>query len=258
MSIVLNEYEWAEGAIESKDIGSKPVKTLDRVAKYYLARGYSKKDTRVLLESFFLQSTGGPVTSSWSDLLDKIVKNAGKYPLIQVDGVSISKKEMEIIETLDGSQLRRLAFTLLCIAKFKDIVSPLSNHWVKEPDREVMCMANINTSVKRQCLLFSQLRDAGLIKFAKRVDNLSVQVLFESPGDEAMFVSDFRNLGYQYMKYYGGQYMECENCGITDKIRNPGKGRRQKYCPSCAAEIHTRQKVNSVMRKRDTLQENAC
>lgn len=65
-----------------------------------------------------------------------------------------------------------------------------------------------------------------------------------------MRVSDFRNLGYQYMKYHGEPYFECTNCGITEKIKNPSSGRPPKYCPQCAAEIRTKQNVNSVMRRR--------
>ena len=69
----------------------------------------------------------------------------------------------------------------------------------------------------------------------------------------AIHIHDFRNLGYQYMKYYGGPYFECVNCGITVKEQEPSKGRRQKYCPECALEIKTRQNVNAVMRHRSTL-----
>ena len=47
MSIVLNEYEWAERMINNHDLGKRPVETLNRVAKYYLATGYSKREVRV-------------------------------------------------------------------------------------------------------------------------------------------------------------------------------------------------------------------
>ena len=72
-------------------------------------------------------------------------------------------------------------------------------------------------------------------------------------GKTAIHIQDFRNLGYQYMKHYGGQYFECENCGLTGKVQEPAKGRPQKYCPNCAVELHTRQIVNSVMRRRQAL-----
>ena len=44
MSIVLNEYEWAERMINNHDLGKHPVETLNRVAKYYFANQYSKRE----------------------------------------------------------------------------------------------------------------------------------------------------------------------------------------------------------------------
>ena len=35
MSIVLNEYDWAEKMIANHDLGKKPTETLSRVSKYY-------------------------------------------------------------------------------------------------------------------------------------------------------------------------------------------------------------------------------
>ena len=114
-------------------------------------------------------------------------------------------------------------------------------------------MANINTSIKRQSSMFGQLKDAGMIRFSKQIDNLSVQVLFAEDGDAALRVTDFRNLGYQYMKYHGEPYFECAHCGLTDKIKSATQRRPQKYCAQCAVEIRTRQNVNSVMRLRNNI-----
>lgn len=250
MSIVLNEYEWAERAIKNHDLGKKPIETLSRVSKYYLENQYTKKEIRGLLDTFMTQCDPQVSLVHWSDVLDKIAKAAGKYPLIRIDGVDVSKKELERIEALEGTQVRRLAFALLCVAKYWDLVSESNNHWVNSPDKEIMQMANINTSIKRQSLMFSELREAGFIKFSKKIDNLNVQVTFMEPGETAIHIQDFRNLGYQYLKYYGGAYFECVNCGLTTKVQEPQRGRPPKYCPSCAVELHTRQMVDSVMRRR--------
>lgn len=42
MSIVLNEYDWAEKMIANHDLGKKPIETLSRVSKYYYENHYSK------------------------------------------------------------------------------------------------------------------------------------------------------------------------------------------------------------------------
>lgn len=253
MSIVLNEYEWAERMISNHELGKKPIETLNRVAKYYLENRYSKREIRKLLDTFLTQCDPSVSLVHWSETLDRVAKNVGKFPLIRLDGVRITQKELDKIESLGGKQVRRLAFTLLCVAKYWDAVSESNNHWVNSSDKEIMQMANINTSIKRQSLMFAELRDAGLIKFSKKIDNLNVQVLFIEPGETAIHIQDFRNIGYQYLKHYGAPYFDCVNCGLTVKIQEPTRGRRQKYCPSCAIELHTKQKVDSVMRRRNAL-----
>ena len=251
MSIILNECKFAEKALKDCELGAKPSETIVRVAKYYMHTGNSKAKTRDLLDEFVLRcGTNTPLTK-WSDLLDYAVKQASKYPPIMLDCVPITKSEMARIDSINGAQLRRLAFTLLCIVKFKSLVFGSDGYWVTTPDNEVMKMANIATSIRRQSSMFGQLRDDGLIRFSKKIDNLDVQVLFaEQNGEVAMSVSDFRNLGYQYLKYHGGPYFECEMCGITIK-QNTGVGRRQKYCEACAAKMKIQQNINSVMRMRE-------
>lgn len=250
MSIVLDEYEWAEQMIADKTLGEKPTETLTRVARYYYANRYSKKDVRKLVEAFLLRCDPSASIPGWSDTLDRVMKRIDKAELIRLEGIPVSKEELVAISSLGGRQLRRLAFTLLCVSKYWDAVRPNNNGWVNTGDGELMQMANIKAPIKKQSAMFAELRAAGLIRFAKRVDNLNVQVLFAQDGAPAMFVQDFRNLGNRYLMHCGEPYFECENCGLVTKIRSPGKGRPQKYCLDCAAEVQLRQIVNATMRYR--------
>ena len=249
MTIVLNEHEWARDMIESRSLGAKPFETLSRVAKYYIDKDYSKKEVRGMLDTFLLQCEPTASLPKWSETLDYAVARALKYDAIKIDSIEITKPEMERIDALEGKQIRRLAFTLLCLAKYWDVVNPQGDHWVNSKDSEIMRMANINTSIKRQSLMYFNLNEVGMVQFSKKVDNTNVRVCFITPGETAMVVTDFRNLGYQYLKYHGEPYFECQNCGITVKSEN-ATGRKQKYCKECAVEIHMKQTVNSVMRQR--------
>lgn len=250
MSIILNEYEWAERAVANHELGKNPAQTLSRVAKYYYENHYPKREVRKRLDNFLLQCDPAASLVQWSELLDRLTKGADKYRLVRLDGIDILEDELERIDRLGGRQSKRLAFTLLCAAKYWDAVSENNNHWVNTPDREIMQMANINTSIKRQSMMYAQLREEGLIRFSKKIDNLNVQVLFCGHGTRAMQVQDYRNLGYQYLMYRGEPFFTCANCGVTTKRNEPNKGRRQKYCPSCAVEVRIKQSVNSVMRQR--------
>lgn len=250
MTIVLNEHEWAKEMIDSRSLGKKPFETLSRVAKYYIDKDYSKKEVRSMLDKFLLQCDPTVSLPKWSDTIDIALSRALKYRAVKVDSVIITKDEMNKINALDGKQIRRLAFTLLCLAKYWIAVNPNSDGWVNSTDSDIMHMANINTSIKRQSLMYHNLNEAGLIQFSKKVDNTNVKVKFITDGEPEIVVTDFRNLGYQYLKYLGEPYFECQNCGVTTKLSDPVKGVKQKYCKECAVEVAMKQRVNSVMRQR--------
>lgn len=250
MTIILKENEWAHDMIQSNDLGKKPTETLRRVARYYLDNGYSPVDTRKKLDSFLIRCEPSSSLLKWSGKLDDAVSLATKYKAVDIDSIDITDAEMEKIDSLGGKQTRRLAFTLLCLAKYWDAVNKSPDHWVNSKDNEIMAMANINTSIRRQCLMYYNLHAAGMIQFSKRVDNTNVKVCFAEEGETILHITDFRNLGYQYLMYHGEPYFVCTNCGITSKLANPGVGRKQRYCKKCAAEIAIQQQVNSVMRLR--------
>ena len=253
MEIVLNEITWAENAIKEKSIGKKPSETLGRVAKYYIYHEHmSQHEARAELEKFLLSCDRSISAVVWGKTLDNAIRYAIKYKPINIGEITVTDRELSVIDSLSGVQLRRLAFTLLCVAKYANEVNGDIDYWVNTPDKDIMRMANINTSIRRQSMMYGQLRDIGLIRFSKRVDNLSVQVLFASDdGGIGMTVRDFRNLGFRYMMRNSKQYYECECCGLVCKERE-GKtsGRKKKYCAECSVRIKTQQSVNSVMNRK--------
>lgn len=250
MSIVLNEHEWAEDMISSRSLGKKPFETLYRVSRYYIDNGIPKNEVRKLLDVFLIQCEPTASLPKWSDAIDAALSRAIKYEAVNIKSIDITKPEMDKIDALGGKQIRRLAFTLLCLAKYWDAITPKGGHWVNNKDSDIMRMANINTSIKRQSLMYYNLNAAGMIQFSRKVDNTNVQVCFIQPGEVVLRITDFRNLGYQYLKYHGEPYFECANCGIITKYNDVYKGRKQKYCNSCAAEISMQNHINAVMRQR--------
>lgn len=267
MAIVLNEYEWAERMISKRKLGKKPGETLARVAKYYFENRYSRKEVRKLLDQFLVQCDPDASLVNWSDALDRIVKSAAKYPLIQIDYIAISTGELKWVETLKGKQLRRLAFTMLCVSKYWNIISENNNNWVNTDEREIFQMANITTPSVKRDFMYGDLIRSGFIRQSKRIDNLNVQMLPpDTTEDAGLLIKDFRNLGYQYMRYCGEDFFECEMCGLTvrakeftpvktlqAKSRSADTGRKHKYCPACATEVRLKQSVDSVMRRRNQM-----
>lgn len=258
MNIILNEHEWAEEVILSRSLGKKPYETLNRIARYYFDGGSTLPEVRSILENFIIQCDARASLPKWSKTIDYAITAASKRDTIKIDAVRVTKSEMAKIDSIESRPLKRVAFALLCLAKYWDIVNKSTEHWVNNKDGEVMKMANISASVRRQSSMYRELKDLGLIQFSKRIDNTNVRVCFvDEESETAVDVSDFRNLGYQYLMYHGGPFVVCQNCGIvikknaTAKITldgrsSPGGGR--KYCPECQAQMAIRTKVNSVMK----------
>ncbi len=248
--IVLNEHEWAEEMIAARSLGKKPFEPLYRIARYYIDNGIPKGQVRKMLDMFLIQCDPTASIPKWTATMDAAMARALKYDAVDIKSIDITQPELDRINTLDGKQIKRLAFTLLCLAKYWDNISKNKDHWVNNKDCDILRMANINTSIKRQSLLYHTLNEMGLIQFSKKVDNTNIRVLFMSDGDPEIAITDLRNLGYQYLMYCGEEYFSCSNCGITTKIKRDGVGRKPKYCPECANKIKIQQSVNSVIRKR--------
>ena len=251
MTITLNEHDWAEDMIAGRTLGKKPFETLTRVARYYLDGGMPRREVRKRLDAFLLQCDPSASLPKWCDTADAALARASRRHAVNIDEIVISTQEMSRIEKLDSKQLRRLAFTLLCLSKYWDAVNEDDRHWVNSPDSDIMRMANINTSISRQSMMYHRLNQEGMIVFSRKVSNTNVRVCFAEDGVPALAVRDFRNLGYQYLKYCGEPFFFCANCGIVTRYKDPKNGKKQKYCPDCAAKIALQQRINSVMRRRD-------
>lgn len=253
--IVLNEAEWAKRTLEMQDKGDHIVETLSRIAKYYYSEGMKNaKIKEKLIEFLCTVLPNAPSRSvievKWDKILDRVVKNCARYPIVMIDSVPITKKEMAVVDSLSGVQLKRLAFTLLSMAKYYNIVNKDNNDWVPKAGNNVTRLANLNVRYDRQGQLYHALKEKELIRFSVQVDSLSVQVTFidketDTSVDEnvAMRIRRYENLGNQYMMFHGAPYMVCSECGLVV----PKKSNAQKYCKECAANVRMRKSIKGIM-----------
>lgn len=235
--ITLNEREYAEDAIRDNKLGAKPVDTLLRVARYYLAEGYKKTEIRPMLDDFLLTCDASVNLVKWTGSLDWVMKNIDKYKLIEIEYVPITQKEIDVCASLKGHQAQRVLFSLICTAKFGNMINEKNSDWVNRPDKEVFRAANVSLPIHKQSILLHDFMESGFIKFSKKVDNTNINVCCIDKDENAKIVlkvSDFRNLGYQFERHMGGKYFECVECGIVV----PKKSNAQKYCKNCGPDMN--------------------
>ena len=106
--IILNEREYAENCLQNGIVDTKPFVTLSILAKYYYHEcGYRKKKiTTLLLEYLSKHYPRYELNElSWQMSIEKIAANAEAYKLYQINGVKITKSEMETITNLHNKVL---------------------------------------------------------------------------------------------------------------------------------------------------------
>lgn len=244
--IILNEREYAENCLQNGIVDTKPFVTLSILAKYYYHEcGYRKKKiTTLLLEYLSKHYPRYELNEfSWQTSIEKIAANAGAYQLYQINGVKITKSEMETIANLHNKVLERLMFTMLCLAKLSDLKNLNNNGWVNADAKDIFTYARIGCKSDEREVKIGKLWQMGLLEFSKRNDNLNCRVTFvDNEGDEELFVSDFRELGYEYQKYKGENFIRCAECGILTRGNKNGT---KKYCKDCST--YTPQETKTVV-----------
>lgn len=244
--IILNEREYAEDCLKNGIINDNPYITVSILAKYYYhCHGFRKKKiTRLLLEFLSKYYSRYEMNEiSWISSVEKLAANAGKYPLFEIPGVKITKAEMKTITDLNNKVLERLAFTMLCLAKLCDAKNSENNGWVNSDSKDIFKYARISSTIKEREKKIGRLWQLGLLEFPKRNDNLNCRVTFINDNDEEeLFISDFRELGYEYLKYKGENFIRCAECGILTRGNKAGT---KKYCKNCAT--YTPQETKMVV-----------
>lgn len=234
--IVLNEKQWVEDAIATSSFNCKPAEALGRFARYYHELGYKKAEVEKMLEEFMIRCDPNINIVRWQEAISRCVKYAWKNTLIQIEPITITQSELDLIGKLTGVMRQKLMFALLCLSKYGNAVSEKNNSWVNRDIKDIVALSNTKITIRRQSLLFNDLREAGYIGFSNVVDNVNVNVkIVDSSGaDAVMRIDDFRNLGNQYMMHVYGGYMKCQQCDLVVKRNSPN----QKYCKSCAADVN--------------------
>ena len=245
MAIVLNEVKQAEEIINTGEIGNKPSATLFLLAKYcrkYL--NYSSKDTVKYLDKFMSKYYINYNSVLWEDIVENISKSANKYPIREISEIGITQSELNNIKLLNNIKYEKLIFTLLCYTKLHNLVNENNNNWSNCKIPELFKISRVNVKYKndkmfmlndiKNKLLFDTIDNKGnnikipLISFSKKNDNKNIKLNFiDTSNKYVLLISDFRELGYEYLLYKGGDYSRCETCNVLFK---QNKNNTYKFC----------------------------
>lgn len=171
-------------------------------------------------------------------IIDNCIASVGKYGFKKIDSIKIMRSELSFIARLKNLRLERLAFVLLCVAKYDHYYSDGDEYWCNRSWTSIFSMARLskNSPEERQKVLRA-LKLAGAIETTHKVGQDSLKILFVAPEDDNNVVfelteTDFKELGYVYLYYKNGfdGFVSCQSCGRLVKKNTSNT----KYCKECS------------------------
>ena len=233
---ILNECKYAEKCLEVNSIGENLFQTLSILSKYfYHKKGYSVDEIEQELISFSEKNYKNfeKKREYISDFISKVAKNARNNELREIDGVWITTDEIRAIQEIGDNSIERLLFSMLCYAKLNLEKNPNSNGWVNGSMKDIFATARVSGKSEERAYMARELRLRGYIEKSKKNTQINYRVLIiDKDGQGELFVDDFRELGYEYQKYCGQNFIRCAECGILTRGNKNGTRR---YCSSCAS-----------------------
>ena len=237
---ILNEKDYIRGVLVSKnkpdDLSMNYFITL--IAKYYfnendkldkLITTVKNKLLEFNIENYQEYKWHNKIKKICEELYDPDKKNDFK----ELEFIPIYKSEIDLISTLPNDRQKKFMFTLFTIARYNNCKG-----WINKKDirglSEIFKLANVTLTLDKKNEMLHDLYINGYISFGKKVDNLNIRVNLSNDEDEEIVykVTNFENIGNQYIGNFKKGYKQCKCCG--KKIKNTGN--RKSYCDKCADE----------------------
>lgn len=232
--MILNECKYAEKCLEENSVGENLFKTLPILARYFSHKmGYSAEKIECELLAFTEKNYKGYYKKRLyiNNFIEKISSGAKDTPLREIDGVWITKKELDVIRSIGDSSTERLLFSLLCYAKFNIAKNPKSNGWINDAASEIFTVARISPKSEDRAKMVRDLIELGYVEKFKKGTKINYRVtIVDKKGKGELFIDDFRELGYEYLKCCGQNFIRCAECG---KLIRGNKAGTKRYCSSC-------------------------
>lgn len=254
--LIFDEKKYAKNLVKNKQFQTYRQKDIERyiLIRYLFSEGMSSEEIKKELENFPLVGCEYLDKKEIDLIYNKILERALSYPLVTDISVTIYKSEMDVINSLEDENARKLLFMLLVYYKWA--VNQQYLFFFSRYNDTKMVITNDMDIWKYAGLM--KLRVAERYKLCNKliIEGLYVEDNFKSnnyfylpfsvdEGDVALVINNYDNIiGELYYYNDKDNYKRCSECGaVIKKTRSP-----KKYCDSCAKMIKN-QKNKEYYRK---------
>lgn len=234
-------------------------KTIYRRAKYnyFIKHMTDAKNYNDIIKFITDKSSIGLTELELYELVKKTIKLVRKSHLKLVGHICITRSELDFITNLDDIKLEKIAFVVLCLAKYHNEVSEDADNCIYFKLNEIKNMARINMSKVDFEYFYNRLYKAGVLhENNSPISTIQIVDFVSTNQDDETIIElkevDYLELAYVYLswKNKGYGYGRCTKC---NRLMRQGKTKPKKYCETCAREAHLESKRSSEQRRRDRL-----
>lgn len=245
---IFDEKKYVEKMIAEQYVDtSNPTNTIRKLARYnfYVNKYGAAKNYNNIVEYMSANYEDFSEFAYQKDI-DGCIKDVHKTPWKNITTVDIVKSEIEFIQSLDDIRKQKIAFVLLCTAKYRDAYNENNNHKTDISVTDLYKMARVVLPQNERTMFLYFLTQDNLIEkhtFAS-VKNKKLLFVSDNPNEEVVISLqevDFLELAYVYLDYINNHigYGRCEKC---HRFIKHSKTKPRKYCEECAKEVLTEQK----------------
>ena len=196
--MIMNEYNECLDLLTNGLNDKNLYQSLNLLARYYYYDvKLSNYEIYIKLKEFLVKNLPNYSDKKYNKILE-YYSEVHRCPVSKVDKIEILQEELDIIQSLSNKNLKNIAFTLLCVAKYNYCVNPKNNYWTNLTTKQLATLSKVKEKNEILYDYIHELYLLKLIKFSKNICSTSILVLFvkEPKNNElpAITINNFDNI----------------------------------------------------------------
>lgn len=249
---IFNEKAHVESIINSGYVDDSNVnKTIKKLARYnhYIKGFNSNENYNAIIEYMNKNCSYFSEIGSYSDI-NGCIRDTAKSAWKDVDKVVITKKELDVISSLNDIRKEKIAFVLLADAKYDNAYKKKNINLSYLSNSDLYRMSRVTMPVGDRSMFLHFLYSDNLVEININPTTKHKKLLFIDESDEDVVLTltenSYKELAFTYMNWKNkGGYKECKSCGRLFRTKKEGN---QVYCKRCAPK-HVLMEIKTIVCK---------